>query len=432
MRVGVIGGGVGGLGAAFFLAQQGHQVDVFEQADVLGGLAGTVEFAGLRVEKYYHFICLDDTDLLDMLGRLGLAQEVEWRPGSMRFFYRGHLYPFGTPWDLLRFAPLSLLDRLRFGLSVALYRSSSGWRRLEAYSAREWLAARFGARAYEVIWDPLLRIKFGPHADEVTAAWMWHRIHRLARSRPHMLARERLGFLRGGTDVLLERLTAALRARHVGLHVRATVEAVLVEHGQVRGIQVAGVFHPYDAVVSTVPLPVLLRLFRGEPAAWLEPLRNIRYLAVACVLFRLRQPLTDAFWVNVNDPEISFNGFVEYTNLNPRADAGAPHLVYVPFYLPPDDARYGWSNDRLVEECVRGFRRIRPAFDPAEVVAASVFRDRFAQAVCTRNFSQKVPPLRAPVRGLFLTDSTQLYPSDRTISGMFGLARRVAEGIQLL
>ena len=108
MRIGIIGGGVAGLGCAYFLAQHGHQVEVFEQAPALGGLAGCFDFDGMQVEKYYHFVCRDDADLIAMLDRLGLRDELEWRPGKMKFFYRGKLYPFGTPWDLLRFRPLSL------------------------------------------------------------------------------------------------------------------------------------------------------------------------------------------------------------------------------------------------------------------------------------------------------------------------------------
>lgn len=429
MRIGIVGGGVAGLAAAYFLSEQGHQVDVFERAPELGGLAGSVEFAGLRVEKYYHFICRDDTGLLRLLPRLQLADEVEWRPGSMRFFYQGNLYPFGTPWDLLRFRPLSLLDRIRFGCNVALYRSATGWRRLEPYRAREWLEARFGARTYQVIWDPLLRMKFGPHADDVTAAWMWHRIHRLARSRPHMLAREQLGFLKRGTDVLLARLIEILSGRGVGLHVRASVERLAVADNRVRGLEVAGTFRPYDAVVSTAPLPVLAQLLPDSHAGLGQQLRSIDYLAVVCVLLRLREAFSDGFWVNVHDPEIPFNGFVEYTNLNPRHDAAQPHLLYVPFYLPPGDPRYQWPDPQFIAACVQGLRRIRADFDESHVLAAQVFRDRFAQAICTVNFSRRIPPLRAPLAGLFLTDSTQLYPSDRTISGMIGLAERVAREI---
>ena len=60
------------------------------------------------------------------------------------------------------------------------------------------------------------------------------------------------------------------------------------------------------------------------------------------------------------------------------------------------------------------------------VLGYRVFRDRFAQAICTTNFAQRIPPIQSGIGGLLLTDSTQLYPSDRTISGMFGQARRVA------
>src|SRR5258706_5142127 len=113
MRIGVVGGGVAGLGCAYFLSQQGHHVDVFEKAPSLGGLAGSFDFDGIEVEKYYHFVCHDDVDLIDILARLGMSDELEWRVGRMKFFYGGRLYPFGTSWDLLRFRPLSMAGRLR-------------------------------------------------------------------------------------------------------------------------------------------------------------------------------------------------------------------------------------------------------------------------------------------------------------------------------
>ena len=218
MHIGIVGGGVAGLGCAYFLSQRGHAVEVFEQAPFLGGLAGCFDFDGLQVEKYYHFVCRDDADLIDMLGRLGMADELEWRPGKMKFFFRGRLYPFGTPWDLLRFRPLPFAARVRFGLNVAVSRSARSWEQFETVTARDWLIEQIGRQAYEVIWEPLLRIKFGPYYDQISASWIWHRIHRVARSRSHLLARERLGFLKRGTTVLLEMLTGELGRRGVGLH----------------------------------------------------------------------------------------------------------------------------------------------------------------------------------------------------------------------
>ena len=427
MRIGIVGGGVAGLGCAYFLAQRGHGIEVFEQAPALGGLAGCFDFDGMQVEKYYHFVCRDDADLIDMLAALGLSDELEWRPGKMRFFYRGTLYPFGTPWDLLRFRPLSLRARLRFGLNVALSRSAQSWQRYETMTAHDWLIQQIGREAYTVIWEPLLRLKFGAYYDQISASWIWHRVHRMARSRAHILARERLGFLKRGTPVLLDALTGALRRHGVALHTAVTVEAITVAGDRVTGLTIGGQHRPFDAVISTAPLPILARLLPQAAVAQIGDINSIEYITVVCLILKLRRPLTDGFWINVNDERAPFNGFIEYTNLNPRADAQRPYLLYVPFYLPPGHPRFAQPDDELFRECLAGLQVVRPELTPDWVLGYRVFRDRFAQAICTTNFARRIPPIRSAIHGLLLTDSTQLYPSDRTISGMFGQAHKVAE-----
>ena len=426
MRIGIVGGGVAGLGCALHLSEGGHRVDVFEQAPEMGGLAGSFDFDGTSVEKYYHFICRDDHDLVSLLPRLGLEDEIEWRPGRMCFFYHGKLYPFGTPWDLLRFRPLSLTARLRFGFNVAVSRSAKSWERYESVTARDWLISQIGEEAYTAVWEPLLRIKFGPHYDRVSASWIWHRIHRVARSRSHIFARESLGFLKRGTALLLARLIARLEAHGTGLYTSAAVGRILTEGERATGLVVNGEARAYDAVISTVPLPVLTRLLPDGAAARIGPIERIEYISVVCLVLKLRQPVTDAFWINVNDPRVPFNGFIEYTNLNPREDAGRPRLLYVPFYLPPGDPRFGQPDDGLLADCLAGLRVIRPGMDSSWVLGHRVFRDRYAQAICTTNFARIIPPVKTAIQGLYLTDSTQLYPSDRTISGMLGQARHVA------
>ena len=44
MRIGIIGGGVAGLAAAYELTKRGHFAEVFEQAPFLGGQASTFPF----------------------------------------------------------------------------------------------------------------------------------------------------------------------------------------------------------------------------------------------------------------------------------------------------------------------------------------------------------------------------------------------------
>ena len=193
----MIGGGVSGLSAAYFLSKQGHKVTVFEADEITGGLAASFDFGGSFIEKYYHFICLGDHELIELCDDIGLGDKLSWRKTKMSFLYDGKLYPFGTPTDLLFFKPVSFLGRMRFGFNIIYARSLTYWRDLENESASEWLIRHIGKQAYDVIWKPLLQIKFGEYADEVAASWMWHRIHRVAKSRKRFLQREMMGYLVG-------------------------------------------------------------------------------------------------------------------------------------------------------------------------------------------------------------------------------------------
>lgn len=204
------------------------------------------------------------------------------------------------------------------------------------------------------------------------------------------------------------------------------VDAITVDPGGVTGLTVGGRHCPFDTVISTAPLPILARLLPADAVGRLGDIRSIEYIAVVCVVLKLRQPVTDAFWINVNDARTPFNGFIEYTNLNPRVDAHQPHILYVPFYLPPGHARFAQPDAELLRECLAGLQIVRPDLTEDWVLGHRVFRERFAQAICTTNFARRIPPVRASIPGLFLTDSSQLYPSDRTISGMLGQAKTVA------
>src|SRR5215470_2125407 len=42
--------------------------------------------------------------------------------------------------------------------------------------ARDWLTKLGGSAVYKVIWEPLLRGKFGVHADDISAVWIWNKL----------------------------------------------------------------------------------------------------------------------------------------------------------------------------------------------------------------------------------------------------------------
>lgn len=422
MRIGIIGAGISGLSAALSLSKSGHHVEVFERAPSVGGLISTFDFDGIRIERFYHFLCGGDDGYFGLCKELGLDDRIRFVKPKTGFYYEGRHYPFTTPLDLLRFTPIPFVQRLRFGTFALGARWREEWVHLDELRAKPWLIDRIGLRAYEVVWEPLLSLKFGGVHERISAAWVWHRLHRVARSKGSM------GYLEGGTALLIDTLLERIRAQGGVIHTGHAAERLLCESGRVRGVSFSnGESYECDQVVSTLPMPVLAGLVPPEWKAYADELRGVDYIGVVCAVFKLTRPLTRNFWLNVNDSRIPFNGIIEYTNLNPLDRKS--HIAYVPYYIATDHPLYRMSDAEIIEQSWSALDLLAPDLTDAHRLGVEVFRAAYAQAVCPVNFLDVRPDATAPIPGLHLLDSIFLYPEDRTQSGLILRARECARKI---
>jgi protoporphyrinogen oxidase len=420
-RIAVLGAGPMGLAVAWQLARDGHQPVVFEADDRLGGMSAAFDFAGLRIERYYHFHCVSDVDFLRMLDELGIAERMHWVETKMGYWYQDRLQPWGNPLALLRFRGLGWIAKLRYGLHAFACTRRKDWRPLDRLEATGWIRKWVGEEAYEVLWRRLFDYKFHGFKDNLSAAWIWSRIRRIGRSR-YSLMREKLGYLDGGSETLLLTMRADIEAHGGEVRLRAPVARVVVEDGAVRGIEVGGAFEPFAKVVSTVPLPFVARLVPDLPEALLERFRAVDNIAVVCVIVKLRKPVSGNFWVNTNDPDMDIPGLVEYTNLRPLDG----HVVYVPFYLPGEHTQFAEPDQAFLDKVRRYLRKINPGLRDEDFVAMHASRYRFAQPICQPAFLDTLPPAKLPIDGLWAADTSHYYPEDRGISESIGFGRQLA------
>ncbi len=420
-RVAVIGAGPMGLGAAYQLALDGHVPVVFEADTRIGGMAASFDFGGLQIERYYHFHCTSDEDLFILLRELGLEEKLHWVASRMGYYFDGRVQPWGTPRALLAFRGLGLIDKLRYGIHAYLATKREDWRPLDKLEATRWIRRWVGQRAYEVLWRNLFELKFYELAHELSAAWIWSRIRRVGRSR-YSPFREKLGFLDGGSDVVLTAMSTEILRRGGEIHLSRPVSRVRIESGAVAGLETGEGFSPFQRVISTVPMPYVPRIIPDLPAGLLDIYRSMKNIAVVCVIAKLACSLTENFWLNVNDPDMDIPGLVEYSNLRPLEQ----HIVYVPFYMPGEHPKYRDPDSIFKSKVQRYLKRINANLRAQDILDIRVSRYRFAQPVCTPGFADRLPPIRLPIRGLFVADTSFYYPEDRGISESIGLARKIA------
>jgi len=422
----VIGAGIAGLATAYNLTRHGYLVTVLERRSVIGGLARSLKVNGQPLEVYYHFICGGDHALLALIDELGLGERLHWAPARTAYFVDGHLYPLTSPWDLLRFRPLSLRERIRLGQLILYCRRTTHWEHLEHLTAHKWLLQRLGPHAYNIVWKSLLDLKFGKYGELISAPWVWHRLHRVTRSRSNVLRPEQMGFLDGGTQVLLEALADRIEAAGGRISLNTEVTGLLTRHGRAVGVRTGDADIGADVIVAATQIPDLVRLLPEEAAGYRAQLAAINFIGIVCVMLKMSRNLTDFFWVNSNDRRIPCNGFIEYSNLNPSPQFGGSAIVYFPFYSEVSAPLFSAPDEEIVTPLIDSLSLINPELSAEMIEQVVVTRDPYGQAICPPHFSRQVPAIATPIPNLYLLDSTQLYPSDRCLSGMIGLADRLA------
>ncbi|HEX9637135.1 MAG TPA: NAD(P)/FAD-dependent oxidoreductase [Acidobacteriota bacterium] len=418
--VAVVGGGITGLDLAYRLTRRGHRVTLFEKDAQLGGLAGSFDLHGRRLEKFYHFICRPDAPYFERLKDLGLLPRLRWRRTRMGYYLHGRFYDFSTPWSLLKLDQLSLAGKLRYGLNVLRSRLRRDWSELEDRPADRWLRSEIGDEAYDLLWSSLMELKFQQYAPQISAAWLWTRIQRIAASRRLMLFEE-LGYLDGGSDILVEALRQAIEAAGGTIRTRHAVRDLVVRSGRVAGVVTGAGEQRFDAVLSTVPLQLAAR-WPALPAELRSSYLAIVNLGVICSILVLDRPLTDVFWLSINDAKVPLAGAIEYSNLNPL---GGLHVVYVPEYLPAGHPRFTLGARVILDEHIAHLARVRPEFNAGRVVDAHLFRAELSQPVYTTGFTRILPPLTTALGGFYAADTSHFFPNDRSIAESIALAGRL-------
>jgi protoporphyrinogen oxidase len=132
------------------------------------------------------------------------------------------------------------------------------------------------------------------------------------------------------------------------------------------------------------------------------------------------------YWLNVADRSIPPGAIVAHTNFVPPEHYRSRHIAYLFAYLGADAPAFDPEADGFVSQHFPHVRRIFPDFRDDQVEDRFVFRTRYATPVYGHPYER--PPIE-PLSGLWLADTSRIYPMDRGTSECVRLASYVSARI---
>jgi len=411
-QVTIVGGGFTGLSAAYELAKAGIAVTVLEASNEIGGLAAAFEVGGEKLDRFYHHWFTNDLEVMGLINELGVSERVDISPTNTGIYYANNFFRLSTPWDLLNFTPLGFADRIRLGLLALRARRVNDWMALESQTAQDWLRSLGGEAVYRVVWQPLLKGKFGPYADQVSAVWFWNKLKLRGGSRGKG-GEERLAYFRGGFVALADTLTARIRALGGRIEMNASVESIQQREGMWEALTPSGTVRS-RRILATTALPLVADMVRQwAPPSYVAELERIKYIGNVCLVLELDRSLSETYWLNVNDPSFPFVGVIEHTNFESPKTYGGRHIVYLSKYLPHTDRLYAMGADELLDYALPYLQTMFPTLQREWILNHHLWRARWSQPVVEKHYSQLIPSEDAPAPGLHLCSMAQIYPEDR-------------------
>lgn len=411
MKIAIIGAGATGLAAGWKLSLKGHSVTVYEKNNSLGGLAAAIPVGDDMLEAYYHHIFTNDTILIDAIKELGLESELKWYKPSNVIYINNTIYPFTSPMDLLMFKPLSFISRVRMGLTVLQARFIKDYHAIEDTTAREWIIKRSGEECYNLVWEPLLNSKFDIDSDKISATWIWNKFKLRGSSRGKNINKEQLGYMDGSFVKIYNRMAEIINANNGEIRLNEGVTDISKSNETFKVKSQSGT-EEYDSVIFTASPEKLSYVIKGMGKHYLDSLRKITYKANICMVLELTESLMPNYWMTVADKEIPFVLVIEHTNLVKNHKYGS-HIVYLSRYLDAANELYSKDDESIKDLFISGLKKIFPNFSDEWIKNCHINRTRDAQPVVRTGYSKLIPDIETPMKGLYLTSMSQIYPEDR-------------------
>lgn len=307
-RIAIIGGGIAGLSAAWYLEkarQNGAELEwiLFEKSDRLGGVIQTEQRAGFVLEAGPDSFLTMKPDAARLCTELGLAGELIYSNDSERKTYilvKGRLVaiPHGLEfmvptrvWPMMMTPLFSLKTKLRMGLELFLSRRPDA----DDESVEAFVRRHFGREMVDRVAEPLLAGVYGGNAERLSIRAVLPRFAEMestdgslvratlrakAKAKPGTKPQPLFTSLRNGMQQMVDALVSALprsslRLRQAGLQVRRAVDGWQVECG--------GSQEKLQAVMLAMPAPAAAAALRQVPASLVEGLNRIEYTSSVAV-----------------------------------------------------------------------------------------------------------------------------------------------------
>jgi protoporphyrinogen oxidase len=328
----VLGGGLAGLSTLWHLQQSGHtNSHLFEKEARVGGLTRSEQLNGFTFDYTGHLLHFKNEAVKHLVSRL-LEGNLHSVTRNSWIFSKGTYtrYPFQTN---LYGLPAEVITECILGFVRAPGNCSGASNHAEPVSFAAWIDTTLGPGIARHFMTPYNEKLWTVPLDELTCEWMGRFVPStsleeilngaLADQSSNAGYNATFSYpLRGGIEALPRSFAASLANIHTGCELERldlSSRQLHFKNGQ------TAQFH---RLITTMPLPALLRATSDVPAAVREAAQQLRFTSVCNVNLGVDRNISDKHWIYFPEPEYCFYRAGFSHNFSPNQAPAGCSAIY--------------------------------------------------------------------------------------------------------
>lgn len=370
-KIVVIGGGPGGLTAAYELTKFSQRPVVLEKGDKVGGLARTESYKGFYFDMGGHRFFTKVTEVKRMWHEV-LKDDFLRRPRLSRIYYNRRFFHYPLK-------PLNALLNLGIGQSLLVVLSYLKWQifpypREDTFE--QWVTNRFGKRLFETFFKTYTEKVWGLPCSELRAEWAAQRIKDLSlktalRSmflKPKTTIKtliDQFEYPRRGPGMMWSAVKEIIEARGGEVKMNADVVSIRRTGKRVDSVIVASNGHREivhgTEFISSMPITELVKkLDPPPPPEVLQAACRLNYRDFLTVCLVVNKPhLFPDHWIYLHDPAVKVSRIQNFKNWSPEMVPDPTKTsLGLEYFCSEGDALWSMADGDLIELGKREIERI--------------------------------------------------------------------------
>ena len=382
----ILGAGLAGLSTAFHLQEN---YEIFERESEVGGVARSVEVNGFTFDYTGHLLHMRDGYTKSLVAQL-LPDAFESHE-RRAFIYSKDTYteyPFqantyGLPKDVIKDCIAGFVETL--GSSNG---NGNGNHNSEFSSFEEWALKTFGKGIAKHFMLPYNEKLWRVPLREIASDWVSWSVprptleeilngalgigNRAFGYNPSFLY-PKLGGIRQLPESFVPHVKNLQLNKSVS-EINPQTQTVTFEDGDARH---------FDSIVSTIPLPSLLRAIRNLPEEVRKAGESLKYISVYDVNLGINRPaISDKHWVYFPEPEFVFYRAGFPMNYAPKTVPEGCSSMYVEVSHLPSEIT---PHERVIDDVIAGLTRCGILRDDDEILVRSIIDIRCGYVIHDRD-----------------------------------------------